>query len=92
MRNYMFLIEILAISSLLYRNRLALEVRIDDYWTLLHVAYILEVYVTACIREEVHLVGLVDARAKGFVVVEGLLAVMSPETLSANVVSAVGVG
>ena len=39
----MFLIEVLALGSLLYRNRLALEVRIDDYGTLLHVAYILEV-------------------------------------------------
>ena len=32
----MFLIEVLPISSLLYRNCFALEVRIDDYWTLLH--------------------------------------------------------
>ncbi len=51
----MFLIEVLALGSLLYRNCLALEVRIDDYWTILHVANILEVYVASSIREEVHL-------------------------------------
>ena len=38
----MFLIEVLALDSLLYRNRLALEVRINDYGTLLHVANILK--------------------------------------------------
>ena len=87
----MFLIEVLALDSLLYRNRLALKVRIDDYRTLLHIANILEVDVAAFIWEEVDLVGLVDSIAKGFMIVEGLLAVMSAETLSADVVSAFGI-
>ncbi len=80
----MFLIEVLPLSSLLYRNCFALEVRIDDYRTLLHIANILEVDVASRIRQEVHLVGLIDAVAKGFVVIEGLLGVVSPETLTAN--------
>ena len=80
----MFLVEILTLGSLLYRNCLALEVRIDDYGTLLHVAHILEVDVASSIREEVHLVCLVDAVAKGFVLVECLLCAVSPETLTAN--------
>ena len=80
----MLLVEVLALGSLLYRNCLALEVRIDDYGTLLHIANILEVDVAACIWEEVDLVGLVDSIAKWFVVIEGLLGVVSPETLTAN--------
>ena len=88
----MFLIEVLALGSLLYRNRLALEVSIDDYGSLLHVTYILEVDVASSIREEVDLVRLIDASAKGFVIIEGLLAVVSAETLSADVVSVPGVG
>ena len=88
----MFLIEVLALGSLLYRNCLALEVRIDDYGTLLHVTHILEVYVAAFVWEEVDLVCLVDSTAKGFVVIEGLLASVSPETLSADVLSSVGQG
>ena len=88
----MFLIEVLALCFLLYRNCLALEVRIDDYGTLLHVAHILEVYVASPIREEVDLVSLIDSTAKRFVVVEGDLTVMSAETLSADVVSVLGIG
>ncbi len=80
----MLLIELRAFGSLLYRNCLALKVRIDDYGTLLHVANILEVDVAAFIREEVNLVGLIDSSAKGFVVVEVLLDVVSAETLSAD--------
>ena len=87
----MFLIEVLALCSLLYRNCLAFEVSIDDYGTLLHVAYILEVYVAAFIREEIDLIGLINSIAKGFVIIEGLLAVVSAETLSADVVSVLGV-
>ena len=87
----MFLIEVLALGSLLYRNCFALEVSIDDYGTLLHVANILEVDVAAFIWEEIDLVCLVDSNAKGFVVVECLLAVMSTETLSADVVSVLGI-
>ena len=78
----MFLIEVLNLCSLLYRNRLSHEVSIDDYRTLLHVANILEVDVAACIWEEVDLICLVDSIAKGFVVVEGLLGVVTTETLS----------
>ena len=88
----MFLIEVLALCSHLYRNGLALEVRIDDYGTLLHVGNILEVNVTACIREGVDLVCMVDSIAKGLVFVEGLLPVMSPVALTADVVSVLGVG
>ncbi len=80
----MFLIEVLGLDSLLYRNCLALKVSIDDYGTLLHVANILEVYVAALIREDVDLVCLVDATAKRFVVIEGLLGVVTTETLTAN--------
>ena len=47
--------------------------------------------VAAFIWEKVDLVGLIDSIAKGFVIVEGLLAVMSPETLSADVVSVLGI-
>ena len=57
----MFLIEVLALGSLLYRNCFALEVCLDDYWTLLHVANILEVDVASSIREEVDLLGLIDS-------------------------------
>ncbi len=85
------LVKILALCSLLYRNCLTLEVRIDDYSTLVHVAHILEVDLATCIREEVDLVRLIDASAKGFVIVKGLLAIMSPETLSAYVVSVLGI-
>ncbi len=88
----MFLIEILALGSLLYRNCLALKVRIDDYRTLLHLAKIFEVNVATFIREEVDLVCLIDATAKGFVVIEGLLGHMAPETLSADVLSSMGQG
>ena len=87
----MFLVEILALGSLLYRNCLALEVRIDYNWALLHVAYILEVDVAAFIWEEVDLVRLVDSIAKGFVIVKGPLALMSPEALTADVVSVLGI-
>ncbi len=87
----MFIIEVLALCPLLYWTRLALEVSIDDYGTLLHIANILEVDVTTCIREEVDLVGLIDSIAKGFMVIQGALAVMSAETLSADVVSAFSV-
>ena len=87
----MFLIEVLALLSLLYRNCLAVKVCIDDYRALLHVAHVPEVDLAAFIREELDLVGLVDSSAKGFVIVEGLLAVMSPETLSAYVVSVLGI-
>ena len=41
--------------------------------------------------EEIYLVGLVDSIAKGFVIVEGLLAVMSLEALTADVVSVLGI-
>ena len=88
----MYLIEVLALGSLLYRNCLALKVRIDDYGTLLHVAYILEVDITTFIWEEVDLVGLVDSIARRLVVVEGLLCVVTTETLTANVLSVHGVG
>ena len=57
---------------------------LDDYRALLHVAHILEVDVAAFIWEEVDLICLIDSIAKGFVAVEGLLAVMSAETLSAQ--------
>ena len=79
----MFLIEVLALRSLLYWNRLAHEVRLhskSDYGTLVHVANILEVDVAAFIWEEIHLIRLVDILAKWFVTVECLLAHMSPET------------
>ena len=88
----MLLIEILAQCSLLYRNCLALKVRIDDYWALLHIANILEVYVAAFIWENVDLVCVVDFIAKWFVIVEGLLAHMAPETLPTDVLSAMGQG
>ena len=80
----MFLIEVLAFGSLLYRNRLALKVRIDNYRTLLHVAHILEVDIATCIREEIDLVCLIDAVAEGFVVIKGLLGDVTTETLTAN--------
>ena len=79
-------------KEVLYRNCLALKLRIDHNGALLHVSNILEVYVAAFIGKEVDLVCLIDATAKGFVVIEGLLAVMSTETLSADVVSAFGIG
>ena len=88
----MFLIEVIALRSLLYRNRLALEVRIDDYGTLLHIANVLEVDLTAFIWEGIDLVGLIDSIAKGFVIVEGLLAHMASEALPTDVLSAVGQG
>ena len=88
----MFLVEVLALGSLLYRNCLALKVRIEDYGALLHVANILEVDVAAFIWEQVDLVGLIDAVTVRLVVIEGLLTVMSAETLLADVVSVLGGG
>ena len=88
----MFLVEVLALGSLLYRNCLALKVRIEDYWTLLHVAYILEVDVAAFIWEQVDLIGLIDAITIRLVIIEGLMAIMSAETLSADEVSAISHG
>ena len=88
----MFLLEVLALGSLLYRNCLALEVSIYDYGTLLHGAHIVEVDVAQPSREEVHLVCLVDAVAKGFVIVECLLAQMPTEALPAYEASVFVIG
>ena len=88
----MFLIEVLILPSLLYRNCLARKVRIGDYGTLLHVVHVPEVDVAAFIWEEIDLIGLIDSVAVRLVVIEGLLAFVSPEALTADVVSVHGVG
>ena len=75
----MFLIEVLALCSLLYRNRLSHEVSIDDYRTLLHVANILEVDVAAFIWEQVDLVGLIDAVTVRLMIIEGLWVLCRPK-------------
>ncbi len=80
----MFLVEVLALLSLLYRNRLALEVRIDDYRTLLHVANIIEVDVATFIRAEIDLIGLVDTIVIGLMVVHCLLAVVATKLFTTN--------
>ncbi len=54
------------------------------------VANILEVDVAAFIREEIHLIRLVDTIAIGFVVVQRLITHMASEALSTDVLPAMG--